>query len=70
MKKLLAILSVVLFANQANASINQSKAMEACGLNSTNEQQIITAIRKATSENNLNKIFGCGALALSVENNR
>ena len=61
--------SLCLFAQSADAAIDQKRAKEICGINSTNKQVVIAAVRKANAERNWTKIIGCGALAMSLGDN-
>ena len=61
--------SLCLFAQSADAAIDQNRAKEICGINSTNKQVVIAAVRKANAERNWDKIIGCGGLAVSLNDN-
>lgn len=70
LKSFLFILcGLFLSVQSANASIDQNRAKEICGINSTNTQVVIAAVKKANAERDWDKIIGCGALAVSLEDN-
>jgi len=67
---LLVILASLTLSSPALASIQKAQAQKLCGVSSSNTDTIIRTLQQATNSNDLNKIFGCSALALSLGNEK